>query len=287
MIGIAAAALFLLASPRAPQEPAASAPVALVGTAVGPKEPVELGVPFEIVVTRRFRSTEAPPAWSDAALAPLVVVAKGVETQRNGGEAVETRRFEARAFGRGEVEVPAVGLRLTVKSALADPESPVEAPPGPFEMPFRWQRLAWILGIAAAALAAAFAFASWARRRPKRLPPAPPPIPPSDRAMARLAALRAMAVASDEAVQRFHVEVSSIVRDYIEERLGVRAPEMTTEEFLASPATREALAEPHQKLLREFLDHCDLVKFARRPSNGPDRERLCGAAERFVQETRA
>ena len=60
----------------------------------------------------------------------------------------------------------------------------------------------------------------------------------------------------------FYVELTMVVRRYIERRHSVRAPNLTTEEFLAAakdnPAfTPEAVAE-----LKSFLESADMVKFA-------------------------
>ena len=57
--------------------------------------------------------------------------------------------------------------------------------------------------------------------------------------------------------------VSKIIRRYIEERFHVHAPNLTTEEFLRDLVEVQAtILEPHRALLGEFLQHCDLAKFA-------------------------
>ena len=75
------------------------------------------------------------------------------------------------------------------------------------------------------------------------------------------------------------------MRSYIEERFSLCSPGMTTEEFLTDPQTLDRFPDPHQGLLSEFLAHCDLVKFARHPTDEAERERGLSAAESFVQET--
>ena len=60
----------------------------------------------------------------------------------------------------------------------------------------------------------------------------------------------------------FYVELTMVVRRYIQRQHGVKAPHLTTEEFLRaaqeSPCfTRAAIAE-----LRQFLESADMVKFA-------------------------
>jgi len=61
----------------------------------------------------------------------------------------------------------------------------------------------------------------------------------------------------------FYIELSDIVRHYLENRFNIRAPEMTTEEFLSKVKEDSSLSIEHKGLLRDFLATCDLVKFAR------------------------
>jgi len=72
----------------------------------------------------------------------------------------------------------------------------------------------------------------------------------------------------------------------MEERFDIRAPEMTTEEFLASLNTSGRLAEPHKKFLREFLGSCDMVKFARYFFPREEMDKSLDLAQRLVEETR-
>jgi len=81
------------------------------------------------------------------------------------------------------------------------------------------------------------------------------------------------------------ITAGCIVRRYLEDRFVVRAPEMTTEEFLEATA-RSAVLQPGQRqLLGDFLAESDLVKFARHVPTLADSDRVLGAAERFVDET--
>ncbi len=66
----------------------------------------------------------------------------------------------------------------------------------------------------------------------------------------------------------------------------MRAPELTTEEFLASVGQSSGLSSDHQVLLREFLKHADLVKFAGIQPSADDIDNSVRAAERFLDETR-
>ncbi len=83
------------------------------------------------------------------------------------------------------------------------------------------------------------------------------------------------------AAEPFFVEVTQIVRDYIEQAFGVRAPEQTTEEFLAQMMSSAAVAQ-HRHVLEPFLVAADEVKFAcMRPDTGA-MQRAFDTAENFV-----
>jgi hypothetical protein len=84
----------------------------------------------------------------------------------------------------------------------------------------------------------------------------------------------------------FYVRLSLIVRTYLEDRFGLRSPELTTQEFLTEMGRSPDLARSHQKLLREFLEAADLVKFAGHRPGPEEVNQSIAAAERFLEETR-
>lgn len=102
-------------------------------------------------------------------------------------------------------------------------------------------------------------------------------------ALAALAKLRPLLEAGEPLP--FTVEVSRILRTYIQERFGLRAPHRSTEEFLMEAAESPELPVSWQELLGDFLRQCDLVKFAQRRVSHERMEDLLATAERFVNET--
>jgi hypothetical protein len=84
----------------------------------------------------------------------------------------------------------------------------------------------------------------------------------------------------------FSIEVSSIVRDYIETRFRVMASHRTTDEFLHdSLASADSLLAAHRERLAGFLQSCDLAKFGGWDLPPPDMEAMLQAARRFVIES--
>lgn len=154
-------------------------------------------------------------------------------------------------------------------------------PPLP-ELAGPWWRRHWPWFAAAAiglALAAA-GFVVWRRGAEQRAR-----LTAFDRATARLERLRRAGLPDATALDAWYVELSDIVRRYIEERFALRAPERTTEEFLVE-AGRSALSDTHRQLLSAFLEACDRVKFARYQPGQSESEQALQAVARFLDETR-
>ena len=87
-------------------------------------------------------------------------------------------------------------------------------------------------------------------------------------------------------MDRFFVELSRIVRGYLESRFRLHSPELTTEEFLGVMSGSPDLSRDHQQLLQTFLARADLVKFAHHIPEPSDVEDSIRAARRFLEETR-
>jgi len=140
----------------------------------------------------------------------------------------------------------------------------------------------WVISIALLlALAAGvwLALRSW--RRKAAIVPVVPPLPPHVRARRALEA--ALSLISDP--KAFSIAVSDAIRAYLEERFDFRAPERTTEEFLIELRATDLLT-PDQKIsLGEFLNGCDLIKFARYEPTENELRALHAAAMKLVNET--
>lgn len=107
-----------------------------------------------------------------------------------------------------------------------------------------------------------------------------------DAAMRRMAELKARGWPTEQNVDAFYVELSDIVRRYIEDRYRVRAPELTTEEFLREARQQLQLQQSQREMLEAFLSTCDRVKFAGyRPGEFESRQAF-GEAGRFLDDTR-
>jgi len=111
-------------------------------------------------------------------------------------------------------------------------------------------------------------------------------LPPYEAARRALDSLRGRGFGPIGRAGDYYSELSSIVRYYLEGRFALCAVEMTTEEFLAAARESKALLPAHRELLRDFLNHCDMVKFARYQPQAEQMAESFALADRFVEETK-
>ena len=162
---------------------------------------------------------------------------------------------------------------VDVLKTMRDAPPPEFVPPPPL-IP-AW--LPWLVGAVAAPLLLA---AGWlvSRRRPR---PGKPP-PPDQWALQELGRLDA-SPPSDPAA--FHTALSDVVRRYLAERFGLPATRQTTAEFLETVRRSGRLSAEQQRLLAEFLERCDLAKFAPVGASADECGEAAALARAFVERT--
>jgi hypothetical protein len=147
-----------------------------------------------------------------------------------------------------------------------------------------WQRQ-WALALTAGLLLVLLVLVLlWRRRRRRQV--VEERIPPHVKALAALQALVADDLIAKGDVEQFYHRISGILREYIEDRFGLRAPEQTTEEFMAALRQGDSAFSKQQRgLLEDFLRHCDMVKFARHRPAAKEIQSTFDACKHFIVET--
>jgi len=150
---------------------------------------------------------------------------------------------------------------------------------GLIAIPYEWLWAAYVLGTIAIAVALYYAW-QFFRRRIKAKAKLPHEI-----ALEKLEAARALM--TPDSVREYAFTVSEIIRVYIEQRFGEKAARRTTEEFLSDllQQTDTPLTQ-HRALLEDFLNHCDLIKFARWGATVRELESMQESARTFILDTR-
>lgn len=169
-----------------------------------------------------------------------------------------------------------------------------EVPPGPKDQgdirgikgvigPSAWSPWWWlvliciVLGVCAV----------WWRKRKRAVqgPPPPPPIPPEVTALKKLSELLATGWVEAGRLKEFHSGLSDILRGYIEQAFKTQALERTTNELMRDLRRKSDIPNPQQLELKELLDMCDLVKFAKFLPQAGEALASHAAAVRFVNQT--
>jgi hypothetical protein len=121
--------------------------------------------------------------------------------------------------------------------------------------------------------------------RVRKLAAQAPQIPPHEAALLALRNLRAKPWIKEENYRAFYWELTDILRNYVEKRFGLHAPEQTTEEFLAEATKSKLLHYRTQNQLFAILDFADRVKFAKYLPKQDDMRAALDTAETLVRET--
>ncbi len=161
---------------------------------------------------------------------------------------------------------------------IKDVKAPVDLPSA-----FVW---VWVvLAVILVTTAVVFLFL-WLKKRPAQKEKTEIPVVlPWDKAYQRLENLRLRKWIEQGYFKPFYIELSDIVRHYLEDRFNIKAPEMTTEEFLSSLKNSPALDNEQQQTLKEFLFTCDMVKFAKHQPTGFDAQKSFDLAKQLIDQT--
>jgi hypothetical protein len=110
---------------------------------------------------------------------------------------------------------------------------------------------------------------------------------PRERALKELAVLLAKDLVAKHKVKEFYLQLTMIVRRYIERAHKVRAPEQTTEEFLAAVTDNPRFSPEVIARLKAFLQAADLVKFAAYRPGSTDIDNATGTARSYIEQDAA
>jgi len=149
----------------------------------------------------------------------------------------------------------------------------------PMEIHNGWEWLWWALAALATIAVVALIWRWWQKRRANV--PIVPPVPAHIRAKQKL--VEALALITQP--KPFVIAVSDTARMYLEERFDFHAPERTTEEFLHELRGTDLLLPDQKESVGNFLESCDLVKFAKYEPGENELRELHSSALRLVEET--
>ena len=126
--------------------------------------------------------------------------------------------------------------------------------------PLSWRLVGWaalVVLVALAILAALVWLARYITRRVKEHR-----MSPIERAWVELDRLLKKGLPGRGRYKDFYVELTMVVRRYVQRKYGIKAPHLTTEEFFAELQNPNTQTLDSSNTLRRFLESADLVKFA-------------------------
>ena len=168
--------------------------------------------------------------------------------------------------------------QLSWAEDIRDVKPPVDFPPN--------YLLLWIiLGLIVVAVVFLLTRFLITKSRGKKISVASPKLP-HEIAFERLAELQKRNLPAVGQMKEFYSVLSDIIRHYIEERFSIKAPEMTTQEFLWFLNSSSRLLENHKIFLKDFLISCDMVKFAKHAPELNEIDSSFQLAKKFVEETK-
>lgn len=115
----------------------------------------------------------------------------------------------------------------------------------------------------------------WWRRRPAKI------LTPRERAIEQLAWIENQIETLPP--YQFSIRVSDILRRYVTEQYQLPVTRQTSVEFLNTLTAISPFSADEQTLLGDFLNRCDLIKFARYDATTADSRLLIEEANRFVK----
>ncbi|RMG29186.1 MAG: hypothetical protein D6730_04310 [Bacteroidetes bacterium] len=246
------------------------------------------------------------PQLSDTLGKMEVLWKSAVDTAADGSVMQLRQHFRLTAFEPGTYQLPELplyftdeagnervtytnALSLEVQTVAVDTSQVFRDIKPPLEAPYTTREiLSWVLaGILVLAL---LGLLIW-RLRKKPQQPQPQPVrkkavvPPYQVAMERLQKLQEAGLWQKGEVKGFYVELTDILRTYIEDQFHLPALESTSEEImqeLESLSLQPALRSD----MRQLLTLADFVKFAKMKPGPEENIKSMDIAKRFIQQTK-
>lgn len=225
-----------------------------------------------------------------------------IKTKTRGERKYDRYTFTLAAFKKGEQELPVIEFfyydkdgkqnsriapieTVYIKSILPADTGGLEIKDivGPKSLPILW----WPYAVGAAVIIILTLGIWYFIRRKARLQAVPetPPEPPFEAAIRKLNELRFKNLPNVGRYKQFYIELSEIIRYYIDGRFEIPAVECTTFE-LKRIFKHAELTEDQIKSVLDFLSYADRVKFAKHLPSPFDCERDFQLIKKFVVDTK-
>lgn len=212
-------------------------------------------------------------------------------TQLADGRIEDTLELQLAAYKTGNLEIPAISvetvttsgekgllvsepIKISVQSVLTGnqdalkdlkPQAGIEADYKPF---------LFLLAALGAAAYLVYRLIQYFKRRKKAPSPKPERVRSAEEAAREaIARLLARRLVEQGSFKEFYLELSEIIKRFLGSKLGIHSLERTTEEFTRD-LRAASVPSAQYRMIREFLEDCDLVKFAKYQPGQDEVERI-------------
>lgn len=148
-----------------------------------------------------------------------------------------------------------------------------------------WEYWPWaVAGIALLALIIA-AFYFLGRRKTQVLKPKRPKERPHEKALRRLAEIAGTSYFEEGKIKEYYTDLTNVLREYMEERFGISAAELTTDELLKLAKSQQDLKKIRTEL-KQIFRTADLAKFAKASPDQAEHLACMDAATKIINKTK-
>ena len=235
----------------------------------------------------------------------LEITEKGkIDTVKEGGNVLYRQRLLITGFDSGVFKIPAFQFAVTPNAGapyvlqtdsfqLLVQTVPVDTTKEfkPIKniilvQPNWWEKYLWGIAIFLGLIFFAIVFVVlYIRKKPVAPKPKAPEVPLQDRVLKQLAELEAQQLWQKGQTKEYYVQLTDIVRSYVEERFSTPAMELTTDELLFKVQHHRDL-QPYYNMLSNILHTADLAKFAKGQPLPQEHFDAMEQAKQFVETSR-
>ncbi len=235
----------------------------------------------------------------------LEIVEKGkIDTLKQGGMITYRQRLLITGFDSGVFKIPSFqfavvpttsnpyviqtdSFQLLVQTVAVDTTKDFKPIKGIIFVQSTWRDYIWYIAGGLLLLIIVIAVTFYIVKNRKPAPPAPkaPEIPLQDRFLKKLTDLETQQLWQKNQVKTYYVELTDIVRNYVEERFNTPAMELTTDELLFKVQHHREL-QPYYQQLSVILHTADLAKFAKGQPLPQEHFDAMEKAKQFIDSSR-
>jgi len=207
-----------------------------------------------------------------------------IATFTTGEFTIPALKIKYKGADKQKKEIASDEIKINVESVKPSPNDTDDIRPlkGPAEIK-SWF-FAWLLAASVLLVSAVAAFIYFKKKKRKEEKPALPPRPAEEIAKDALKTLKEMQLVEKGLIKEYYIRLSDILRTYIENRYRIFAMDRTTWELFQEMRSKR-MERRHVDRINNFLEDCDMVKFAKYTPGQKEIDETYKRAEEIIDAT--